>query len=98
MSPAATRYSVTTCDPGASDVFTQGFVVSPRSTAFLATRPAATSTAGFEVLVHDVIAESTTAPCASWNVSEPRVMDTLGTTVGIFEVIACSTSAQCALA
>ena len=48
--------------PGARLVFTQGFVVSPRSTAFRATRPAATISAGFDVFVHDVIAEMTTDP------------------------------------
>jgi hypothetical protein len=35
---------------------------SPRSTAFLASSPAATITEGLEVLVHDVIAAMATAP------------------------------------
>ncbi len=37
--------------------------VRPFSTAFLASRPAATSTLGLEVLVQDVIAAMTTSPC-----------------------------------
>ena len=55
---------MTTFDPGASDVLTQGLVVMPRSTAFLASRPAATITDGFEVLVQLVMAAITTEP--SW--------------------------------
>jgi hypothetical protein len=43
---------VTTFEPGASDVFTHGLRVRPRSTAFLASRPAPIITDGFEVLVH----------------------------------------------
>ena len=53
---------MTTFDPGARLVFTQGFDVSPRSTAFLASRPAAIITLGFEVLVQLVIAAITTDP------------------------------------
>ena len=53
---------MTTFDPGASEVFTQGLVVRPRSTAFLASRPAATITDGFEVLVQLVMAAITTEP------------------------------------
>src|SRR6476646_5618919 len=56
ISPDLTRYSVTTFDPGARLVFTHGLLVSPRSTAFLARRPAAISTDGFEVFVQLVIA------------------------------------------
>jgi len=56
MSPA-------TREPGASEVFTHGLTSRPFSTAFLATRPAARSTLGFDVLVHDVMAATTTAPC-----------------------------------
>ncbi len=41
---------------------THGLVVSPRSTAFLASRPAATMTDGFDVLVQLVIAAMTTEP------------------------------------
>jgi len=54
---------VTTCDPGASDVFTQGWLARPRSTAFLASRPAAKSTDGLDVLVQLVMAASTSEPC-----------------------------------
>ena len=53
---------MTTFDPGASDVFTHGLVASPRSTAFFASRPAATITDGFDVLVQLVIAAITTEP------------------------------------
>ncbi len=53
---------MTTFDPGASDVFTHGFVCSPASTAFFASSPAATSTDGFDVLVQLVIAAITTEP------------------------------------
>ncbi len=53
---------MTTCEPGASDVFTHGLLVRPRSTAFLASRPAPIITLGFEVLVQLVIAATTTAP------------------------------------
>ena len=60
--PASVKYSVTTFDPGARLVFTYVGGFSPRSTAFFATRPAASSTDGFDVFVHDVIAAITTAP------------------------------------
>ena len=53
---------MTTRDPGASDVFTQGFGRSPRSTARAASRPAATITWGFEVFVQLVMAAITTWP------------------------------------
>lgn len=62
VSPAESRYSVTALDPGANDVFTQGLVRRPRSMALRANNPAVTMTAGFEVLVHDVMAAITTAP------------------------------------
>src|SRR3954471_23024207 len=65
VSPDLSRYSVTTCEPGASEVFTQGFGFNPLACAFRATRPAATRTAGFDVLVQDVIAAITTSPCVS---------------------------------
>src|SRR5579862_604950 len=55
---------MTTFEPGAKLVFTQDLDVNPRSTAFLATRPAAISTDGFEVLVQLVMAAITTLP--SW--------------------------------
>ena len=41
---------------------THGLGRSPSSSAFLATSPAATISAGFDVFVHDVIAEITTEP------------------------------------
>ena len=57
---------MTTREPGASDVFTHGLdCVSPLAIAFFASRPAPSITAGFEVLVHEVIAAMTTAPCPS---------------------------------
>src|SRR4051794_8995841 len=49
-------------EPGASDVFTCGLTFSPASTAFLASRPAASSTLGLEVLVHEVMAAISTSP------------------------------------
>src|SRR5579875_1571497 len=52
--PEAARYSATTWLPGASEVFTQGLRVSPRSTALRASRPAPISTLGFDVLVQEV--------------------------------------------
>ena len=56
---------MTTREPGASEHFTFGFTFSPFSTAFFATRPAATITEGFEVLVQEVMAAITTEPCWS---------------------------------
>src|SRR5258706_3306751 len=64
-SPAASRYSVTTFEPGARLLLTHGFRINPRSTAFLATRPAPIITLGFEVFVQLVIAAMTTAPWSS---------------------------------
>src|SRR6185369_3954733 len=58
---------MTTFDPGASDVFTHGFARRPFSTAFFAKSPAPMSTEGFEVFVHEVIAEMTTEPCSRSN-------------------------------
>src|ERR1700681_3540785 len=55
---------MTTRDPGASEVLTQGLDRSPRSTARLARRPAPIITWGLEVLVQLVIAAITTSP--SW--------------------------------
>ncbi len=57
---------MTTFDPGASVVLTHGLRVSPRSTAFLASRAAPIMTDGFDVLVQDVMAAITTAP---WSIS-----------------------------
>src|SRR5580658_476922 len=53
---------MTTFDPGASEVFTHGLRFRPRSTAFLASRAAATMTEGFDVFVQEVIAAITTDP------------------------------------
>ena len=61
-SPAFSKYSSTTWDPGASEVFTHGFERSPFLTALRARSPAPIITDGFEVLVHDVIAAITTSP------------------------------------
>src|SRR5215210_7844992 len=58
---------MTTLDPGASVVFTHGLVVSPRSTAFLASSAAPIITDGLEVLVHEVIAAIATAPWSTSN-------------------------------
>src|SRR5271157_611196 len=65
--PDLSRYSATTCEPGASEVFTHGFTVRPFATALRATSPAATITLGFDVLVQDVIAAITTSPWPSVN-------------------------------
>src|SRR5258705_2690951 len=62
MRPACSRYSVTTFDPGARLVLTQGLLRSPRSTAFFAMSAAAIITDGFDVLVQLVIAAITTEP------------------------------------
>src|SRR5262245_31840646 len=53
---------MTTFDPGASVVLTQGLRVRPASTALRASKAAPTITKGFEVLVQDVIAAITTEP------------------------------------
>ena len=53
---------MTTCEPGASEVLTHGFDVRPFATAFFASRPAASSTDGFDVFVQLVIAAITTEP------------------------------------
>ena len=53
---------MTTREPGASEVLTDGSTISPRSTAFFASKPAASMTLGFEVLVQEVIAAMTTSP------------------------------------
>src|SRR3954447_3361144 len=66
---------MTTLEPGASDVFTHGLRVSPRSTAFLASSAAPIMTDGLDVLVHDVIAAMTTAPW-SRSTSPPSGIDT----------------------
>ncbi|MNQ98897.1 hypothetical protein D3C85_1146120 [compost metagenome] len=58
----AVRYSVTTRLPGASDVLMCGATFRPASTAFLASRPAASSTLGLEVFVQEVMAAISTSP------------------------------------
>src|SRR3984893_9259495 len=61
-SPDLSRYSATTCDPGASEVFTHGFTFKPLAIALRANSPAPIITLGFDVLVHDVIAAITASP------------------------------------
>ena len=53
---------MTTFEPGARVVFTQGLLRNPFSTAFFARRAAPIITLGFEVFVQDVIDAITTAP------------------------------------
>src|ERR1700755_1213438 len=60
--PDLLRYSVTTWEPGAREVLTQGFGFRPLAWALRATRPAATRTEGLEVLVQEVMAAITTSP------------------------------------
>src|SRR5450756_503913 len=60
--PELERYSATTWLPGASEVLTHGFAVSPLAAALRANSPAPISTLGLEVLVHEVIAAITTSP------------------------------------
>ena len=77
---------MTTLDPGASEVLTHGLTVSPRSTAFLASRAAATITEGLEVLVQEVIEAIATCPWSS-SVWVPSAIVTatlrLGPAVGV---------------
>ena len=56
---------MTTREPGARLVLTMGDTRSPRSTARLASNPAATITEGLEVLVQLVMAAITTQPFSS---------------------------------
>src|SRR5262245_14249467 len=65
MTPAALKYSVTTCEPGARLVLTHGLTLRPRAAAFWASRPAAIITDGFDVLVQLVMAAMTTSPWCS---------------------------------
>src|SRR3970282_2156016 len=58
--PDRSKYSVTTLEPGASDVLTHGLLRSPSFTAFRARRPAASMTEGFAVFVQLVMAAITT--------------------------------------
>src|SRR4051812_50139523 len=57
---------MTTREPGARLVLTHGFVCMPRSTAFLASSPAATISIGLEVFVQLVMAAMATEPAPSW--------------------------------
>src|SRR4051812_14940347 len=66
---------MTTLDPGASVVFTQGLLVRPRSTAFFASSAAPIITCGFEVLVQEVMAAITTWPWST-KVSVPSSITT----------------------
>ena len=66
---------MTTVEPGASEVFTQGLTSRPRSTAFLASRPAPIITDGFDVFVQLVIAAITTRPWSRSNVVAVGVGD-----------------------
>lgn len=63
VSPDLLRYSVTTPEPGDKLVLMWGEIVIPFSTAFLASKPAATKASGLEVLVHEVMAARTIEPC-----------------------------------
>ncbi len=53
---------MTTFEPGASEVLTQGLRARPFSTAFFASSAAPIITDGLDVFVHEVIAAITTAP------------------------------------
>ena len=53
---------MTTREPGASEALTSGFTVRPRSTAFLASNPAASITLGLDVFVQLVMAAISTEP------------------------------------
>src|SRR5579859_8078314 len=70
---------MTTLEPGASEVFTQGLRLRPRSTAFLASNAAPTMTDGLEVFVQEVIAAITTEP---WSTSV-RVPSSRVTPIGL---------------
>src|SRR6266540_3033554 len=63
---------MTTLEPGARVVSTQGLRSRPRSTAFFASSAAPSMTEGFEVLVHEVIAAIATAPWSSSNSAPSR--------------------------
>ena len=56
---------MTTFEPGARVVLTHGLDFRPLRFALRASRPAASMTLGFEVLVHEVIAATATAPWSS---------------------------------
>ena len=81
------RYSVTMREPGASEVLMCGLTLRPASTAFFASRPAASSTLGFEVLVQEVMAAISTSPL-------PTVMSPCA---GIAGSASCSAAARVGL-
>ncbi len=60
---------MTTFEPGASEVLTQGLLLSPRASALRARMPAPIMTDGLEVLVQLVIAAITTWPWSSSKLS-----------------------------
>src|SRR5690606_14785791 len=67
----------TALEPGASEDFTHGLRTSPRALALRASRPAAITLRGLEVLVQEVMAAMITAPSgsrpsASWARAAPR--------------------------
>ncbi len=60
--PARRRKAAAAREPGANEVLTHGGTRRPRSTARRATSPAATSSAGFDVFVQEVMEAITIAP------------------------------------
>src|SRR5689334_5011653 len=68
---------MTTFEPGAKLVFTQGWERSPRSTAFLARMPDAIITAGFDVFVQLVMAAMATDPWPNSTFVPSKVTKTL---------------------
>src|SRR5436305_2082774 len=69
---------MTTLDPGASVVFTQGLAASPRSTALRASNAAPSMTCGFDVFVQDVMDAITTLPWSSVKVVPSAVVHAVG--------------------
>jgi hypothetical protein len=65
---------VTTPEPGARTVLLYGLTFKPFSTAFLAIKPAATKESGLEVLVQEVIADTTIDPFLS-SCSYPSILN-----------------------
>src|SRR5580692_2862493 len=90
--PAFSRYSRTTFEPGASDVFTHGGTDKPFSTAFFANNPAPIITEGFEVLVQEVMAAITTLPCLSESLT---LRETCSWTFGSSEPMAAGLPPSC---
>src|SRR3954467_6632978 len=82
---------MTTLDPGARVVLTQGLRSRPFSTAFLASRAAPIITDGFEVLVHEVIDAMVTAPWSSVN----RVPSSRVTSTGLLGRPSAFVAAEC---